>query len=374
MYNSFSKFDKSSKKLLQYIETILLEKKWLKAASNSSSPQSALQTKLVEKLLDQRIDRQILRYNSIVVSLYGFFEEFIEEMLRRYAGALESCYDSYSELPQKITNAHLGLTLKVLDARELPKYEGVLQPSRVVENLSRCLNGSRSFRLNHEAFAFHTSNFRWQVVDRCFNRLDVDNLSGQVFSTGEFQSYLSDIGQEPEQSSPTKEDALFPINNLAQRRNHVAHGESITHADILSWDILEEYIGCFRAYSVGLLTVLKGAWCRHLATSKGINIGKPIDVYNNEVVCLEVCDTDVEKGNLLIAAPSDNKAIYRGGRILRIEINNKSVERAPARRDGVKIGVQVPFHASANQSFYVVPTEVMEDVMISELRVFAKDG
>jgi len=91
---------------------------------------------------------------------------------------------------------------------------------------------------------------------------------------------------------------------------------------------------------------------------RGIELGKPIVVYNNEIVCISVRNTIIRVGDLLIAETANPTRPYLAGEIQKLQVDKIPYEEVPANPDGVDIGMRVLFNAKENQSFFLVPKRV----------------
>ena len=116
-------------------------------------------------------------------------------------------------------------------------------------------------------------------------------------------------------------EALAIIDQLAERRNDVAHG---VDSDILSNGILLDYIRFFQAFAETLFKVLHAEALPYIARYRATLIGSAIEIINNHVVCISLSGVKAKVGDILIAETPET--IYYEGEIERIEINGNSVE------------------------------------------------
>ena len=137
-------------------------RKYLSAAAriaDTFSPNDDESTVALQRSITRGL-RKRLDYSSIVVSLYGAIEEFIETICEEVAAEFNRAVDSYKDLPATFRKTHERLTVRLLEQVTRPGYSGDLQMRRVTANLDGCLSGRSDYRLNVEAYALHSTNMR----------------------------------------------------------------------------------------------------------------------------------------------------------------------------------------------------------------------
>jgi hypothetical protein len=161
-------------------------------------------------------------YASTIVALYGTHERFVRDFSSEVADVLSRVYESYDRLPEQLRKVHEQLTVE--RAKEiLTGRGGTYQDFRVaLGNLHACLDGSMS--INRDVFSSSTANFRHDVVREILSRLGL--------SVGEFS-------EDPElfEIIRTTLNGLYSsvssvINDLADRRNEIAHGSDFEILDL----------------------------------------------------------------------------------------------------------------------------------------------
>jgi hypothetical protein len=222
----------------------------------------------------------------------------------------------------------------------------------VIANLHSCLYPGGRYKLNIEAFVRHSANFRSDVIQDMMAQLGIERLSTRLRRVPVFFEYLK--AQYPERNLTLTSTELNEINayqildDLAERRNAVAHG---TSSDILSTPFLLQYVDFCEVYGKALYEIVREEslplYAAHLATE----IGSPIKVFNNKIVCIKLRNVFVGVGDTLIAKPP--KGVYFSGAIERLEVDGEPYDFVPSQPD-VDVGMMVSFHAKGNQKFYLL--------------------
>src|SRR5436190_18030507 len=87
--------------------------------------------------------RKVFEYNSIVVSMYGFFEKFIEDIMVAYLELLCHYVSNYNDLPCIIKENHSLFSAQLVQNLKLPKYENE-NLSNIIMKLHGCLINNES--------------------------------------------------------------------------------------------------------------------------------------------------------------------------------------------------------------------------------------
>src|ERR1019366_8539513 len=138
------------------------------------------------------------------------------------------------------------------------------------------------------------------------------------------------------------------VNDLANRRNDVAHGTLVD--ELLSREILRNYIDFIESYASGLaLAVYERSLPFMLKRS--VALGAAITVIDHRIVCVNLPMGKITVGDTLIAKTQDTSRPYKGGPIKEIEVNHVQLDTING-GPGVQIGMLVEFGAKNNQEFY----------------------
>lgn len=293
-------------------------------------------------------------YNTIIISVYGCLERFIEDLISEYVALISNHVPTYAELPPTVQGNHLALSLELARKADYQRYAGSVRVEDIVARLHACFNTPDKYQLNGQAFAQHSANFRQSVVTPTFAQCGIPEIGQALRQAEPFKAFLKDEDAERDVDTYLAggDDVVFArLNDLANRRNDVAHGSPVD--DILSRDILRSYIGFIEAYASGLALVVYERALPFML-KKAVALGAAITVIDHRIVCVNLAAGKVTVGDTLIAKTQDTSRPYRGGPIKEIErdhVQLSTIDGGP----GVQIGMLVEFGAKNNQEFYFLP-------------------
>jgi hypothetical protein len=293
--------------------------------------------------------KRLYDYSSITVGLYGIFENYLESILKAYLEKLQSIFVAYSELPSKIRENHVAATSLLLSKPDLQKFRDVVTPEVLTANLHSCLSNSPKYRLNVDAFTYHTANFRSGAIDEFFNRVGIPGMSNAVFRKKSFIDFLAKYAPERKIIKNAHQDLFPELNDLADRRNEVAHGSQVDA--ILSTPLLLEYSDFIQAYGRAVYEVLEEEYMGVRFEKEGVPVLRCIKVIDNSIVCVEIKrGTSIAVGDLLVAAKKGSGAAVVWGAILEIQLDKLNLKAMSAIED-LCIACKVGYYVKDNYEF-----------------------
>jgi hypothetical protein len=290
-------------------------------------------------------------YSAVIVTLYGAVEQFLESILRAYARHLNSVYSKYSELPENIVSRHFDLTTQLMARIDEARYRGIITPEQLVSNLHSCLSNSVSYVLNDYAFCHHTSNFRSSLIDELFKGLELNNVLGSARLCPIFATHLKQSFAEQDLPQLKPSQVFSCLNDLAERRNDVAHGNV---QEILSLDILEDYIDYHERLCAAIYDVVISAAVGVVASQKGKCLGKPIAVFDHRIVCITMRNTPVSVGDTLISEAGHGPCPFASGEIQEIQVSHSRCDSVGS-WPWINVAMRVEFRAPNGGVYYLVP-------------------
>lgn len=295
-----------------------------------------------------RISKLQFNYNSIIISLYGSFERFIEDILITYVDRINSLIKTYGKLPDSILKQHFSLSISLLNKVEQPKYNGPLRKEDIIKNLHTCLNTVNDYELNKDAFSQHSANFRLQVIDETFSQVGIKQISTKILKIKSFKEYIaSKLGVSEDRKLKVNESFQI-LNELAELRNFVAHGVS---SSIIQNNILLDYLVFFRKYTSSLVEVLNNNLLHFEIEENSIELGEITDVFRDgEIICLNTKNTSINIGDKIIGKNEHNiiKTTIKG-----IKFNDVDIERIDS-NENYEIGINVEDKIKRNYKIYLV--------------------
>jgi len=256
-------------------------------------------------------ERRRLAYRGAIIETYAALEDFVMDAASAYAGALRHVVTSFADLPERIQTHNFELTLRVLGHRDRKPWRDRVDVDEMLDRLLQCIRKPSTYQLNEMVFREHTANFRAELVDSFFLRLDVE-LSRHI-DLADADKFV--VGESP--LGGLVKDVRGAVDLLADRRNEIAHGCSDT--DTLSHDILVALVKVIRLYGGALQMALLDAIATRAADGLDV-FGRVEQVFHQPT-----------KGDGLIAGVR----VTRGG--LSVKANDWVVFR---RKDGIAILVR----------------------------------
>ncbi|MCC4773689.1 MAE_28990/MAE_18760 family HEPN-like nuclease [Vibrio cyclitrophicus] len=349
MKSTFIKLSSDIDSLVNYIDYNLATKKFI-AKSKKTETTLQSEAKLID-ILNPKF--KVFEYNSYMISLYGIFEGFLEQILEKYLEELGDTYDCYHDLPQSIQKNNLTKVNDLISKLQLPKYQE-LEAKKIIATLHHNLNES-STELCIPAFTHHSANFRVNSISEYFSESGIPGILKELGDTNPMNDRLKDEYSNP---SSIKDDIKFSIiTDLAERRNHIAHGVEaqaiLQPNEIRDWCLyLKDF--CDSLYQ----TVLSNLFSPLVENSdlklKNIIITKleVLDIYGGRILGFQSKNLQVKIGqDILIYRNKIPKCFTR--EVQGITINKKPISRCPIYIDKA-VGLDLTSGISDRYSFYLI--------------------
>ncbi|UVL54712.1 HEPN domain-containing protein [Pseudomonas sp. B21-035] len=235
----------------------------------------------VETIVGDAVSRtKIYSYQNAIICLYGYLERFIEDIIVEYLKCVSEVCQDFTSLPKAIRKNHLSLSMdfinKIQRAKGWSPHDTKARLTKAVRNMNHFLAEEGEPKINYEAFTSHTSNFRYDTIHEIFTKIGIDAVSKQCLDDPELITALCekhglDLDTEPKIfiSLLTAE-----LDDLAQRRNEIAHGVRIDEID--SIDLTISRINLILSYANAIGKVIELSITEHLfSVSNKFLIGKP---------------------------------------------------------------------------------------------------
>ena len=298
-------------------------------------------------LKNNSIARKLNVYASSVILLYGLFEQYVEELIVAYLLELEHTIPNFDDLPERIKETHTELSAQLLLNSQLDKYRDRCNVSDVVQRMHLCVNGE-DFSLNTLAFIDHKSNFRIDSLSQFFASIGVSGISGLVKKIPEFEKYISNRFPEGGIDRMPDKVVFEDLNDLAWRRNIIAHGWP---DDTLSNDMMKERLNFIKVLGQSLYDVLRQTVLPHIVKHRGHTLSKPIAVYNNTIACFTIKKGSISDGDKIISRSLNGR--YCEGNVQELQINGAQKLEVSAPPD-IDVACRLNFKAKDNWEYFLI--------------------
>lgn len=205
------------------------------------------------------------------------------------------------------------------------------------------------YRMNTDALCAHTANFRAEIVDEVFGRVGIGGITGRLHMFSPLAEHFQTIYPEVTIATLKSEQKYFHLNDLAERRNEVAHGNA---SEILSPPILLSYIDIIDAFCVALYELVRSHYYEFVARYSATAIGKALAVYNYHIVCITLNNVGIKVGDTLIAKTGNGVQPYVAGEVLELQIENRPIQSIPP-AEAVKVGIRVACRCKASYQYFL---------------------
>jgi hypothetical protein len=318
------------------------------------TPLSELVIELSTQLKEIHVSKRQFNYNSIIISLYGSFEKFIENTIGIYIDSLNAIILEYDKLPDAILASHFRLSVSLLTKIGSTKYAH-LKKEDIIRDLHTCLNTKESYQLNKDVFSQHDANFKFSVIDQVFSRIGIPTISAQVLEDAEFNDYIRIKLEKNENDLLIPEDCFVLLNDLAERRNDVAHG---VPGEILQNEILLDYIEHLEFYAKSVTEIIIKEYLRYEVIFKAKEMGNVTNLYHNgSVVCVMTNKNRIRLGDKVIGT---NEATIVKATIVSIQYNESAMDEIDD-QDDYEIGIKIDKQFKPNFTLHILPVEIVPD-------------
>lgn len=225
-------------------------------------------------------------YNSMIVSLYGYLESYIEGLIEGYISQLTLDCGKYSYVPAEVRNLHLELSIDLLKStkkdRNLAEEDKLNSLKLIVKNMNSCINEVDDFSLNDGAYSIHTANFRYDSIHTIFQRVGINSILKLSLERDELKSEIKRINSLPDEvdRSILIKFLASELDDLAQRRNEIAHGSLNT--DLQSLDLFKNRANFIKIIGCAIYDVVKKNSDEILfPLMKKFSLGFPSGIFQN---------------------------------------------------------------------------------------------
>lgn len=300
------------------------------------------------ELIALSTQRRRFVYAAAVVLLYGGFEAFAEELAMAYVATLDGLCPTFGDLPKEIRVGHVNASATLLLNRDVDKYRDRCDVEEVVKRLARPNAAAGERRVNELAFIDHRSNFRMESLSEFFKAAGIPGLGPPLMRVAELREFLEQTeGIEGiENKSPSV--VFKDLDDLAQRRNEVAHGYPV---NILSVESMLSRIKFMEALGKGILAVAEAELLKYQLKHGSEPLPKPLAVYRNAIACFALSNQAIERGcGIISRSPA---GCLQRCQVLRIEVDGVAVGRVSA-PPNLNVGLELDRHVNVSYDFFLM--------------------
>ena len=277
-------------------------------------------------------------YSASIVTLYGALEQYVERLIQDCVEVYVACHLSYDTISHDVIRNHALLSNEVLAAQLADRYHGSITETELATGLYRAYQRNAPVKLNAEVFSRHTANFRWPLIRASFLRAGLDVAAVEM-----------DPGLSAAMSEhfPDEADALAIVDDLAERRNSIAHGSA---TDLLSLELQLAYVSMLEAFAIALLEKATTAVVRASIHESTVALGRPDKHFQGHIAGYFSSAAEVAVGDVMGVVSGASGHMME---VVEIQIAGVSVGRAPV---GAEVGIKLSGDFSGRSRLFVLPS------------------
>ena len=178
-------------------------------------------------------------FNGIYVQIGASFEKFIRTSTSSYLEEISKNFSKYEDLPPKIKNGNLYFTGKLFAQVHTPPSGRSIDFSEYSKRIGTCIDGEKSFQLNHDAFSMFLGNCTSEKLEKHFDKISIVNYWQKISKKTKIQTALN-----TKKFKETEKECTLKVDEYIKNRNAIAHrGENFK---IINPSDIREYISFFK--------------------------------------------------------------------------------------------------------------------------------
>lgn len=296
---SLNTFNASIDEIEAHIQTLEDSQKIVAETKSMKLPLSV--TEPLKRVIARRNSEKSFEYRANIVSLYGAFERYIEDLIKEYVNEIKSICVSYQELDDRIRKGYIE-KWKNLHSNFIKGHtKYVLTEETMVKNMHDTIIGGSS-GIMAECYIPIGGNYRHKTICEIMTELGATNIQTNLINYEPLKSYIVNNGL-----AGVGESVLFhEIEKLIERRNEVAHGAK---DDLLSDDEFMEMMRFVKVYVMALNSFMNDELLRvEWDVKHSLSTFKPLNVFKDGMVpAFTVNKLSIRKGDkYLVKRPNGN--------------------------------------------------------------------
>lgn len=261
-------------------------------------------------------DEKTFNYRANIISLYGTFEFFIEEVFKEYIEHLKHIIPLYSSLNDKIKDSYFGNVTKLHNKLHYAKFSHLTE-LKIVQNLERVIAQDNN-EILAESYLGNGGNYKHEVICDLMNSVGICNVDCNIIQTIPLRDLLLEYTSDTEQQ---RKKVQMRIEELVNRRNEVAHGA--TTDDIIDIDSFDDMLRFTAAYCESLNKLLEQELMAYRWEQLSSTCYTPINIYGNKIVELKVKNIRLSIGKKLLIKKQRYPA-YLEANIIGLNVKNNT--------------------------------------------------
>lgn len=271
----------------------------------------------IKYIQSKQTDEKIFNYRANIISLYGAFEFFIEEVFKEYINNLRNIIPQYSSLNNRIRDSYFTNVTKLHSKLHYAKFSHITE-QHIAKNIERVIVQNKN-EILAESYLGNGGNYKHQIVCDLMNSVGICNVDCNIIQLSPLSDLLSESTHDKEQQ---RRMVAMRLDDLVNKRNEIAHGAIIDN--IIDIESFEDILKFISAYCDSLNTLLKHELLAQKWEQLSCTIYTPINVYGNNIAELKVKNIQLSIGNKLLIKKQSFPS-YQEAEIKEIRIKNNTI-------------------------------------------------
>lgn len=317
----------------QYIKRLEEIKKHIEFISLQKDLYNEIKEKSNMELYSSKLGKIInstVQYNSIIICLYGCFEEFIDSIAAEYIRVINELCTSYKDLPKSLRNKHM---IKVGDFLSNPqRYKGYeLTVEECIKNIYMSIYSEEERTLNTELLITHGGNLKVDKIYDLFRDLGIKDLKTEL------ETKINKV-------------RLKLLDDLIDQRNVISHSWEVDQRFAFI-KIKDDIISLLVELGKTLKEILLDKIFLFIEFKEGFEcFEKPIKVINNRILCINSKKSHLRIGDSILLCKDNGKKI----RVEVLELRVDGVNKSKIEEENIAIGIKVNKNIKENWTYYYV--------------------
>ena len=285
-------------------------------------------------------------FNSHIISIYGAYENFVEQLLAKYLSLICSLIPNYRLLPDDIKKSNVKKSLEIIKNIDYRKNRN-FKTEDLIETLHK--NMSEDFSIvNIDAFKNHSANFKIAIVNSYFSEVGIKDVSNLVRNYEPLKTYVQD--NIADASSRPNNIIFEKLEYICEIRNDIAHG--VRSIELIDKSILFEHIDYMKIYCESLYELIQDSYFSTFYTEITEELDV-IDIFNNKILCFHTKGKVISKNSKILVHSSSRTPQYFLANIKEIRHNNSVID-CTSEGDNIKIGISLDRRIKNTMKFKII--------------------
>lgn len=305
----------------------------------------------IEALRNTRNDEKLFDYTVIIITLYGRYETFIEQIIKEYVRELKAANYHFSVLPKRLRDGYFSKVVRLYSKIEWEKY-GHIGEKTISKSLYESLNMDVQ-NLLPEAFYTNAGNYKIQILSDTLSELGIENSKETICKYPPLMGYYTGKHGKTFNISAVDADILYSlVDEVVETRNKIAHTGRVD--DLKDSTYVEDMIVFFEKFAESLNMLFQDNLYLIKWNSSAEPAFKPVNVFEKiGVAGFKRANMSIDLNqHYLCKSPTGIFPMFIESKIMGIHIGNEEYIHCILTEDNPKgVGIKINHKATEGCEF-----------------------